>query len=209
MPTTKGAATKDVAAEMLEFQRKVREEIIKAGTNRRDYTREQQNETLAALGLEPIYPPQFVPVEITTTKRTVVRVDDCPDLDSARARVAGMGEAEIVAKLRNPGGYVGHRVLDADEADSADPLGWIFDEHAQCIEGRPRGREATAAVRAEADTFGICGAYSPGHVYSCSRGRSHPGRHIARFSGGICAPREEGIWERGTSYDGFEGYDAT
>lgn len=193
----------EIAAELADFQRKVREEIIKAGKHRGDYTRDQQNKTLAELGLAPIYEPRYVPVEITTTKRTTIQIDDAPTLEEARAKVAAMGHDEIVAKLRSPGGYVSHRVLTADEAGEEDPLSWIVENHAECVYGGSRYREAVRAVRDERDSDGglHCRAYSPNGTYHCSRGRDHVGPHIAATSDGICTGGE-GIWPRGTSHGG-------
>lgn len=190
----------DLAEELATFRRTVREEIIRAGQNRSDYTREQQNATLTELGLDPIYPPIHVPIEVTTAKRTTVRIDDCPDMESALAKVAAMGEAEIVAKLRAPGGYLSHRMLDPGEVDP-DPLSWIIAERESTGPNGNRAVEAVEALRVERAEGRRCRANSPTGQYTCSRGVDHPGQHMAAASSYICSG-SEGIWVRGTSYPG-------
>lgn len=171
---------RDWAAELEKFRADTRRVIIETNRDRRDYlTSELRDEALANLGLAPVMPPQTVMVEVTMTRRMPVTIDDVPSYEDAAAKVAAMGEEEIVTKLRNGGGYVSHRVLDRGEAPP-DPLGWITMENS----GRygDRRREAIRACEAEIEELsrreGHCTTLDTGG-YHCCRGQGHVGQHVA------------------------------
>lgn len=116
------------------------------------------NEYLAAMGLRP-KAPQYVPVEVTTTRRVLVRVDDADTRDEAREILADE-QRRTEAITRELGAL---RIVDSVVAPAAAPgepvVGDPDELYWQDVEG----------------TAARCGVRSRWREYVCTRAHGHDG----------------------------------
>lgn len=149
------ASTTDLAT----YKRLVRRVAIAVGKER-SWCDDGVNEYLRALDL-PEKVRHGVPVEVTTTSRVIVYVDDAESAEEARKRVeageATQVEEAVASQFSRAATLVGHKVANLEDTKVGDMDVTV-----------PHPTRSTR-----------CGAYDPSRSWLCTRPAGHEGQHIA------------------------------